>query len=154
MSEPTRYYLYIPVWATGRAPQGGGSSDYSTPTPQSSSEYETPVSSTPSSNPESYSTTGDEIFTTGPSGTPTLTFYTTDAFTSDSGTPDSTAPSSTDDPTPSAPRGGGSTDDPSGGSSAASSAGSSGSVPTDTDPTFSMSSGDSSMPSTDDPGSS
>ena len=21
---PTRYYLYIPVWATGRAPQGGG----------------------------------------------------------------------------------------------------------------------------------
>ena len=37
---PTRYYLYIPVWATGRAPQGGGSSNYSTPsgsTPESTS---------------------------------------------------------------------------------------------------------------------
>ncbi|MFN5956597.1 MAG: hypothetical protein ACK462_01495, partial [Planctomyces sp.] len=82
---PTRYYLYIPVWATGRAPQGGGSSNYSTPsgsTPEST--YSTPTS-TPSM-PASYSTTGDVIYTTGPGwgggGTPTLTFYTTGAFTS------------------------------------------------------------------------
>ena len=60
---PTRYYLYIPVWATGRAPQGGGSSNYSTPsgsTPEST--YSTPTS-TPSM-PASYSTTGDVIYTT------------------------------------------------------------------------------------------
>ena len=78
---PTRYYLYIPVWATGRPPTGGGSSNYSTPsgtdTPDSS--YVTPTS-TPSM-PASYSTTGDVIYTTGPGGTPTLTFYTTGAFT-------------------------------------------------------------------------
>ena len=64
---PTRYYLYIPVWATGRAPQGGGSSNYSTPsgsTPEST--YSTPTS-TPSM-PPSYSTTGDVIYTTGPGG--------------------------------------------------------------------------------------
>ena len=92
---PTRYYLYIPVWATGRAPQGGGLSNYSTPSesPDSSySTYSTPTS-TPSM-PPSYSTTGDVIYTTGPGGTPTLTFYTTDAFTSN--TPGTThTPSST-----------------------------------------------------------
>jgi hypothetical protein len=93
---PTRYYLYIPVWATGRAPQGGGSSNYSTPsgsTPEST--YSTPTS-TPSM-PPSYSTTGDVIYTTGPGGTPTLTFYTTGAFTSNTPgtthTPSSSGPS-------------------------------------------------------------
>ena len=57
---PTRYYLYIPVWATGRPPTGGGSSNYSTPsgsTPEST--YSTPTS-TPSMPPSS-STTGDVI---------------------------------------------------------------------------------------------
>ena len=67
---PTRYYLYIPVWATGRPPTGGGSSNYSTPsgsTPEST--YSTPTS-TPSM-PSSYSTTGDIIYTTGSGGTTT-----------------------------------------------------------------------------------
>ncbi len=100
---PTRYYLYIPVWATGRAPQGGGSSNYSTPSesPDSSySTYSTPTS-TPSM-PPSYSTTGDVIYTTGPGGTPTLTFYTTDAFTSNTPgttqTPSSSGPMSIERP--------------------------------------------------------
>jgi hypothetical protein len=63
-----RYYFYIPVWATGRAPQGGGSSNYSTPsgsTPEST--YSTPTSTpSPPTMPPSYSTTGDVIYTTGP----------------------------------------------------------------------------------------
>ncbi|HYD00139.1 MAG TPA: hypothetical protein VEB22_02850, partial [Phycisphaerales bacterium] len=70
MSGPARYYLYIPVWATGRPPQGG-SSDYSDPpgSGSPSSVYSTPDSSVPAS----YETTWDWAQTTGPGGTPTLT---------------------------------------------------------------------------------
>ncbi|MGV6815320.1 MAG: Hint domain-containing protein, partial [Phycisphaerales bacterium] len=35
MPTPTQYYLYLPVWATGQAPTGGGSSELSSSTPPS-----------------------------------------------------------------------------------------------------------------------
>lgn len=74
---PTRYYLYIPVWATGRPPQGGGSSENSTlSTPESTSSTPSSTPTTPSM-PSSYTTSGDWHVTTGSDGTPTLTWVTT-----------------------------------------------------------------------------
>jgi hypothetical protein len=46
---PTRYYLYIPVWATGTPPQGGGSSQYSSGSGSAPSETQSSSPSMPSS---------------------------------------------------------------------------------------------------------
>lgn len=55
-SGPTRYYLYIPVWATGTPPQGGGSSGMSSGSGGSVTESSESSSSVSSSMPPTEST--------------------------------------------------------------------------------------------------